>query len=332
MSKIYLIAEQGKPKAVLEAWRSEYLTGMQSYHAYGETLGATTFYGAPFYRPAGFVFPRGISPEGWIKPNSKGFSRPKKSNHEAIRQIANIPFPAHPDDMIARELGLPTGISWGTVNSKLFSVAFNTFTFCWTSRPDGALSDVILVAPNYSKRAASNKNSEVTWLPEGTRPEVPKGFRQVTEAEVDLIFAQASVEEEKYRLANEEISLMCDAHTPADLASAITSALNQFECNILIAFDAGPTGMAVSVSFEGETLKVYPALEKAAILIAPYLVKCEADEWTEKTQSSGRIIWRRGQDIYLDMDDVDNDWLYESAIDIDMLRDMEFEPEDICPT
>lgn len=330
MSRIYLIAEQGEPKAVLEAWRSEYLAGMRNYHAHGDAIGASTFYAAPFERPAGFVFPRGTALEGWTKPSPKGFSRPKKNNHEAIRQISNIPFPDHPHEMISRELGLPTRMKWDTGNSMLFANGFNTFSFCWTSHPDGELSDVVLIAPNYAGRAASIKDSEVTWLPEGTSPEIPEGFRQVTEAEVDLIFAQAKVARETYQAQNKEIAAMCDKPSPSQLTAAITGALCKFDRNLLIEFDAGPTGMAVSVSFEGDHLKVYPALEKAAILIAPYLVKCEADDWDERTQSSGRIMWRRNDDIYLDMNDDDNDWLYESSIDTDMLQDMEFDAVDIA--
>lgn len=329
MSKIFLVAEFGRPKELLDRWRDELLKGMRLYHDFARSLGADNVYGPYFERPVGLVFPRGVSLEGWTKPTAKGFSRPKKSNKQMLKRMAEIPFPAHPDEMLSRELNLPLSLKTNTGGTMLLAGGFNSFTFCWTAKPDGKLDDMVLVAPEYEYYQRVYANQEITWSPEGSTPVIPEGLRQITEGEVELRFAQSKVDREAYQAADKEIAILCNVDSPSKLASAIEAALTRNGQDLLVEFDAGPTGMAVSASYEGAALKAHPALEKAAIRLAPYLIRCEAEDWTEQTQSSGRIIWRRGADLHLDMSDDDNDWLYERGIDRDGLADMDFEEEDM---
>lgn len=329
MNRVFLIAEEGRPKELMEQWRTQFLAGMKAYGAIGREFGAVSPMGFPFERPTGFSFPRRNQPEGWIQPQAKGFSRPKVANTADQARIDAIDFPDHPEEMLSREFGLARSVTFerdGQQSTRSLA-ALRAFGFCWTVRPDGELDNVIVSAPDFAEVLKDPKISCVKWFPEGTGPEIPDGFRRVTEAEVDLIFAEAKVKREKYQAVDREMALMLDVHTPSDLFQAMGAAMSQFGRSLVVDFDCGDTGMAMSMRYESEMLKVHPALEKAMFRIAPHLIKCDAQDWEETTMSSGRILWRHGGDPFLDMDDQENDWSYESYIETDMLADMEFEPE-----
>lgn len=164
------------------------------------------------------------------------------------------------------------------------------------------------------------------WGPDGTSPEIPEGFVRMSDAEVDLLFAQNEVARERYEAAGKEIALMVEgAHTPSDLYAAISSAASRYGRNIYVNFDSGDEGLSVDVSYEGETIKAHPAMRKAVEALVPMLVRCEASDWSEDQKATGRILWRHGSTPYLDMDDSHNDWTYESEIDVEMLQDMAFD-------
>mgnify|MGYP003662214133 FL=1 len=82
--EIYLIAEAGRPKQVLEEWREDMFAADGRLKAYMDEIGAIASYRLPFEKPGAFRFPRNEAPEGWTKPSRNGASRPKKSNREAI--------------------------------------------------------------------------------------------------------------------------------------------------------------------------------------------------------------------------------------------------------
>ncbi|MBW3243268.1 hypothetical protein KUV57_11225 [Epibacterium sp. DP7N7-1] len=327
MKKIYLIAESGRPKEFLDKWRQEFLAGMAAYQDFGKRLGAKNAIGFPFERPDGFSFSQGRQPEGWIRPQSKGFSRPKQNNITDRNRLAEIPFPDHPEAILVEKFGLASSASFkrGDFSTSQALGGFRPFSFCWSLKGDGTLDDVIVEAPDYQAFLKDPEITDLKWGPEGAGPVIPEGFRQVTEAEVDLIFAEDKRRREIYAETNSEIALMCDAHTPADLFRSMQSAMAQFGRSLIIDFDCDDEGMDISMSYEGSHLKVHPALEAAARRIAPQLVKCNAEDWDETTESSGRILWRHGEDPFLDMDDQVNDWSHESYIETDLLVDMEFE-------
>jgi len=327
MEKIYLVAESGRPKELLDAWRKAFLEGMDQYRAIGKELGSETAMGFPFGRPNGFSFPSGNQPEGWTKPQRKGFSKPKVHNVADQERLSAIPFPDHPDAMISKELGLAQVVHFdknGWNNTHRLG-SFTTFSFCWSVKGDGTLNDVIVTAPDYQSILKNPDMTNIAWGPEGTGPDIPEGFRQVTEAEVDLIFAEDKRRRENYEETNSEIALMCDVHTPADLFRSMQSAMAQFGRSLIIDFDCDREGIAMIMRYEDSEMKVHPALEMAARRLTPQLVKCNAEDWDETTESSGRILWRHGEDPFLDMDDQINDWSRESTIETDMLLDMEFE-------
>lgn len=196
--RVYLIAESGRPKEVLEAWRTEYRASEQKLLGFMREIGAVGFMQFGFEKPTFFRFPRDEAPEGWTKPSHNGASRPKKANIEMQRRIKDLPWSEDLDRLVREAFNLPTGLSYegrhGVGSRFLDSVGPNSFSACWTTDADGR-SDVILIVPDYA--AATREVEKFTWTPQGASAEIPEGFRQATRAEVDLIFAQAKVAREQ---------------------------------------------------------------------------------------------------------------------------------------
>lgn len=195
---IYLIAEGGKPKEVLDAWRESVKMGQKAMQEYMDEIGAIgAFRINSFDKPDCFRFRRNREPEGWLKPGSNGATRPKKANRTDSERLANLPWCESLDKVVIREFNLPTSIQVGENYRRLPEGSILTiYSACWTSDKTGQM-DVILIAPNFGEVSAELDGETVNWLPEGTKPTIPDGFRQVTEAEVDLIFAQAEVDRER---------------------------------------------------------------------------------------------------------------------------------------
>jgi hypothetical protein len=209
--EIYLIAEAGRPKQVLEKWREDMFAADGRLKAYMEEIGAVGAFRLPFEKPGAFKFPRNEAPEGWTKPTRNGASRPKKSNHDAIAKLEGIEWCNSLTNVVCNEIGLPHSVhgeaeSWGRSSHGLSRGTINTFSVCWTAYPGGRLSDVILIAPDAhdAVEKIGLDPESLTWLPEGTSPSLPAGMRAMTEAEVDLMFAQAKVAREVARKALEE--------------------------------------------------------------------------------------------------------------------------------
>lgn len=200
----YLIAESGRPKEVLEAWRADWFVAERGLADLMRTIGADGCFRFGFEKPGSFRFPRNQPPEGWTKPGSKGASRPKKTNQKDQDLIDALPWCEDLTRVVQDAFNLPHGLSYEGPDGKgtryLSAGGPNTFSVCWTSGPDG-LAEVILIAPDYE--VAARGQGGVCWLPEGASPDAPDGFRRVTEAEVDLIFAQAKVERERAAKAEE---------------------------------------------------------------------------------------------------------------------------------
>lgn len=328
MSKMYLIAECGRPKEFLEAWRSEYRAGMRAYGRLAAELGAKGLLGFPFERPSSFVFTKGEQPEGWTVPNSNGGSRPKKANPQDIARLDAIPFPERPNRVLTEEFGLPTAMDYtkGGYAGSTGLGGIQTFSFCWSARADGTLSEVIVVAPDYQSYIDDPELDVRAWHPQGSSPSIPEGFRKATAAEVDLIFARDKRDREIYDAQNAEMAVMLDVSTPSDLRNAIGSAVAQFNLELLINFTCGEDGMVAEAAYAGSPLKVHPALRDAASRLAPLLVQVEVEGFDETSPASGRLTWMRsGQEVFLEMDDQENDWSYERSIDLEMLADLEFE-------
>lgn len=200
----YLIAESGRPKEVLEAWRADWFVAERGLADLMKTIGADGCFRFGFEKPTSFRFPRNRAPEGWTKPGSKGASRPKRTNREDQALIDALIWCEDLNRVVQDAFNLPHGLSYEGTDGKgtryLSAGGPHTFSACWTSDPDG-LAEVILITPDYE--AAAKAEVAVRWLPEGSSPDTPDGFRRVTEAEVDLIFAQAKVERERAKKEEE---------------------------------------------------------------------------------------------------------------------------------
>lgn len=196
--RAYLIAESGRPKDLLEAWRRDLVAAEHGLRDFMREIGAVGFLQFGFEKPQVFTFPRHEAPEGWTKPARNGASRPKKTNTKMLRRIKDLAWCDDLNQLVRDSFNLPTGLSYegpdGVGSSFLTSEGPNTFSACWTTGVDGETT-FILLTPDYE--AAKSEGDKVTWNPAGTAPGVPEGFRQITEAEMNLIFAQAKVAREQ---------------------------------------------------------------------------------------------------------------------------------------
>jgi len=201
--RAYLIAESGRPREVLEAWRTAWYEAELRLSDLMARFGADGCFRFGFEKPTGFRFPQNRVPDGWTKPGPKGASRPKKTNTGDQALIDALPWCEDLSRTVQQAFNLPHGLSYegpdGNGTRYLTAGGMHTFSACWTSGPDG-IAEVILITPDYA--AAARVEGQMRWNPEGSSPDTPEGFRRVTEAEVDLIFAQAKVARE--RAANNE--------------------------------------------------------------------------------------------------------------------------------
>ena len=196
--RAYLIGESGRPKDVLEAWRNSWFEAELRLADLMARFGADGFFRFGFEKPSNFQFPQDRVPDGWTRPGPKGVSRPRKTNTGDRALIDSLPWCEDLGRTVREAFNLPHGLSYegpdGKVTRFLTTGGPNTFSACWTSTRSG-IGEVILITPDYG--AAARGQDAVRWLPEGSAPTVPEGFRPVTEAEVDLIFAQAKVDRER---------------------------------------------------------------------------------------------------------------------------------------
>jgi len=206
---IYLIAESGRPKEVLEGWRNRLVEVERGLRAYMDEIGADgAFRFSSFDKPGAFRFPNNAVPDGWTKASAKGASRPKKTNTDAVARLEGLEWCEGLDTVAVDALQMPVSLSYGDEgrqgHKRLSGGRFHAYSACWTVHADGSVADVILIAPDFQAEAAEHEGEEITWKPDGTAPVIPEGFRQVSEAEVDLIFAQAKVAREKAIASAEE--------------------------------------------------------------------------------------------------------------------------------
>lgn len=207
--RAFLIAEGGRPKEVLETWRTAWFEAEIRLADLMSRFGADGCFRFGFEKPTSFRFPKNKVPDGWTKPGPKGSSRPKKTNTADQALIDELLWCEDLARTVQDAFNLPHGLTYEGPSAKgtrfLTSGGPNTFSACWTSRPDG-IADVILITPDY-EMAAARVEGGIQWLPEGSSPSLPDGFRRVTEAEVDLIFAQAKVDRERSLKTEEALAM-----------------------------------------------------------------------------------------------------------------------------
>jgi hypothetical protein len=202
--RVHLIAESGKPKEILEAWRRDWFAAEERLQDFMREIGANACFRFGFEKPVSFRFLRNAVPDGWTKPGSNGASRPKKVNTEMRGRIDALAWCADLKTLVQEAFNLPLSMSYKSEHGEgtryLSASGPNFVSACWTAGPDG-LNEVILIIPDYD--AASAGEASVTWHPEGSSPGIPEGFRKVTEAEVELLFAESKVARERAKREEE---------------------------------------------------------------------------------------------------------------------------------
>lgn len=203
-NEIYLIAESGKPKEILDAWRQDFFAAERRLMDLAKDIGAVkVFRFDRFAKPGSFGFKGNKAPDGWLKPGRQGATRPKKSNTEMQNRIDGLKWCEPLRSVVSEKLGMALGCHYEDGNGTRGVRHFSRGTIvdhsaCWTTAEDGSLADVILIAPKPSP-SVEGAQKITALIPEGTSIEIPDGFREMSEAEVDLMFAQAEVDREKAR-------------------------------------------------------------------------------------------------------------------------------------
>ena len=108
----YLVAETGRPKGVLEAWRSSWYEAELRLSDLMARFGADGCFRFGFEKPSHFRFPGNRAPEGWTRPGAKGASRPKRTNREDQALIDALPWCEELGRVVQEAFNLPHGLSY----------------------------------------------------------------------------------------------------------------------------------------------------------------------------------------------------------------------------
>jgi hypothetical protein len=197
--KMFLLSVSPERSALLESWLDDFHRAHREMEAFMAEMGATKKYAFGREKPVAFGFPDG-TPAGWKRVGREGACRPKKSEKEIISEIDALFWPESLDFVVKRNIPLPTGFhidhSDGRERQGGLGIGLNIFGVMSTG--DGA---TILIAPDAAAKRdeilSEDPDARITWLPAGARPDVPEGFVRITEAEADLILAQARVDAER---------------------------------------------------------------------------------------------------------------------------------------
>lgn len=210
----YMIAKAGKPKEVLEKWRDDFFAGQDNVRAYMRTIGATQSFGMRFEKPRTFKFEDGGQPQGWMKPTRDGRTWSKKRNLEAQQVLDAILFAKPLDAVMQEEFNLAIMLRYKVERdgknivdaTRYLSNSLRAFTPCWTVDADNNPLDMMISCLDYAKAEADVRqmytDAEITWGPDGATTDLPDGFEMITEAQVDLIFAQSKVDREEAEAAS----------------------------------------------------------------------------------------------------------------------------------
>ena len=215
--KAYYQVEGEQPRALLETWIRDLIAAEYRIGDYMRDIGATGAFRFSFEKPTSFTFAGNRAPEGWTKPKGRGASHPLKRNTAEIERLDAIPWPESISSLVGREFSLPTRASFtspqdGRPCHRGLNVGMTSFSLHWTTTEKGT-RDIVLVAPDYAAQIEGFGDvdpADISYTPEGTTPDLPEGFRRITDADVDLLFGAARVIRER-----EEAAAIAAGH-PAD--------------------------------------------------------------------------------------------------------------------
>ncbi len=314
----YYMAVSGEPKRILEEWRRRYQESLSGYIEWGRGLGATRVFKDFDGLPIGFSFRRDQEPVGWTKMNRSGYSRPKKNNTADQERIAQFNIPLNIDAYIIEELNLPTLISYmkdGMTLTKGLTPKgkISTFELLWTVTEGGFLGDVILRAPDYEN--AIPDADEFSWLPEGTRPAFPEGFKKMTEAEVNLYYAEHSVAAEKHYRESVAMLETLNVEQPEDLYAAVRAELGKLDYDLKCDVIMTPDGPSYDVTYDNTDRRIHKPLEAATQKLMTLLIEVVPD--VSEPGDRARLLFPKdpGEPAVIVADDG-----YRRKLDVDVLK------------
>ena len=277
----YYMATSGRPKELLEEWRQQFKRSYIDFMDWGRELGAKRVFRDYDGIPIGFSFARNSVPEGWTKMTHSGFSRPKKNNHAAQARMEALNLPLNVEEYVQEHFNLPHALFYqkdGVKHTKGLSPVgkLTTFEFIWTMLEDGSDGNVIMRAPDY--KAEAENLGDVEWLPEGSIPDIPEGFVQMSRAEVDLHFAQSAVRHEKYISKCQDMITLLNVAGAEELYNGLRDVLSLEGYVLLVEAQHTDRGVSCKVAYEDDPKTVHAPLHAAAAKLVTMLIEQDLEQ------------------------------------------------------
>lgn len=188
---IYLRATSYRAIKALTDWRDTVDACHKVWKAYADKIGARTYLQiAVWERPTCFSFHYGKQPEGWTKTRGRhDVSMPKKTNKEAQAEIAALPE-AISSDALAAQFGLPTAYTYTNGWSRI-GTFWNTWQVGWTDQ------DLFLSGQDIREIVKEHPDDPNFKFVDSTGEYPLEDFELLTEAQAELLYAQAAVRREQ---------------------------------------------------------------------------------------------------------------------------------------
>lgn len=185
----FLIEGEGKAKEIIESWLKEWMAAQERTIAFVKEIGAINHTRCEETGIlTGIVFDKGQVPDGWIKPNNRGITRPKKGTDLYKRFKAQKGCEKF-SPIFAKAFNIPTTM-WPTdAEGKKCRVEMgHWFTPCQlvsTGKQHG------VIIPNVAYYVAKAEAEGLT-VPEDVKAFKPEfeGCRQITREDWELIEIQ----------------------------------------------------------------------------------------------------------------------------------------------
>jgi hypothetical protein len=199
----FLIEGPGTAMDLVKASIEERLEVHKAAWAFIQKVGGTGFSQYFDGRIGGVRF-EGKVPTGWKAKDTKGLSRPRKDNAEAIAEIKAIPTYKVTSDHISEQLGIPDQITYLDDKGECcgFEAIGVPFHECGFGYPSGK-GPYVLWMPNVPELVATSlarrdklHHGKISPELASYRPSF-EGCRQIIKEEWDLIVAGHALEQKK---------------------------------------------------------------------------------------------------------------------------------------
>lgn len=187
---IYLLAKSNRAIEALRAWRDNTANCQRAWRAFADSVGADSYLQfSAWDKPTSFTFSRNNPPDGWTKPNGRHHAaHPRKTNKEGRAQVDALPQ-GYSEATVAEQFGLPTALSYKNRMMRLGN-AFNPYQIGWTDR------EFFLACPDFLAAKEEHGHKEGFSFNVGTGDLPRSDFEQITQAQMNLLHAQAELRRE----------------------------------------------------------------------------------------------------------------------------------------